>query len=576
MAVKADIRNNRIYIDSQYSDRELCKILPGSRWSKDLRQWHVPLSWAACKQLRSTFGSRLEIGEDLLHWASNEVKTRIEPCMYLRDALDADPGPNYADLYSFQKAGAEFLYTAQHALLGDDVGSGKTIQVLAAARMRQDSLPALVICPSSVKRNWAREAARWFPECEPFVVEGTAAKRNKILAEAAKHPDALVIINFEAVRLHSRLTGYGDIALTEKERTPGPLNQIPFKLIVVDEAHRLQDPRSKQTRAIWAASHGTEVQYRWALSGTPITGDPSSIWPILHFIEPNEWPAKTKFIDRYCLVNYNLWGGMEVIGLNPNTKDEFFAILDPRFRRMPKEVVLPQLPPIVREVRETEMSAKQRKAYNQMADRLISELESGDFLIARNPMSQVIRMVQYAGSMIEETGDSAHPYRRIDPSNKIDALLEDLGDIHEPVVVFAVSRQLIDLTSARLEKNNIPHAIIKGGQTTDQRQNQIDSFTAGHVAVILVVIAAGGTGINLNTARVGIWMERPFSSVDHHQSIGRIHRIGSEKFDSVVVIDYITPDSIEERIIEILETKKEQLEDVVRDKDAIRKLLGGI
>lgn len=242
---------------------------------------------------------------------------------------------------------------------------------------------------------------------------------------------------------------------------------------------------------------------------------------------------------------------------------------------MPKSVVLPQLPPIVKEVRYTEMSTKQRKAYDQMADRQIAELESGNFLIARNPMSQIIRMVQYAGSMIEELADGSGNYRRIDPSNKIDQLLDDLEDIKEPVVVFAVSRQLIDMTSRRLEAKEIPHSIIKGGQSVDNRQNQIDAFQNGHVDVILVVIAAGGTGINLHRSRVGIWMERPFSNVDHEQSIGRIHRIGSEKFDSVVVIDYITPDSIEERIIEILETKKEYLEDVVRDKDAIRKLLGG-
>lgn len=580
MSVRAEIRNNRIYIESQYSDRELAKALPGSRWDKDARLWHMPISWSACKQIRATFGDRLEIGPDLLLWAKNEVVSRVQPCLALRDALD-NPGEEIswamADLYPFQRAGAEFLYTAKRALLGDDVGSGKTIQVLAAARSQSEkALPAVVICPASVKRNWAREASRWFPECNPYVVEGTAAKRNKILGDALKDPKAFVIINFESVRLHSRLAPYGAIALSEKERTPGLLNQIPFKLAIVDEAHRLKDPKSKQTRACWAVGHGRTVEYRWALTGTPVTADPSTIWSILHFLDPDEWPGRTSFIDRYTLSAYNMWGGLEVLGLNPNTEAEFFEIFDPRFRRMPKEVVLPQLPPIVKETRYTEMSTKQKKAYDQMAERMIAELDDPQrsLLIAPNPMTQMTRLVQMAGSMLELSPDGVS-YKRIDPSNKIDQLMEDLSDINEPVVVFAVSRQLIELTSARLEKAEIAHTVIKGGQSADTRQNAIDSFQSGRVDVCLVVIAAGGTGINLNRARLGIWMERPYSNVEHHQSIGRIHRIGSEKFDSVLVIDYITPDCIEERIIEILETKKEQLESVVRDKNAIRKLLGG-
>lgn len=90
MAVSAEIREGRIYIDSQYSDRELCKTLPGSKWNKDVRQWHVPISWSSCKQLRSTFGERLEIGPNLLEWATNEVRIRIQPAMNLRQRMDLD------------------------------------------------------------------------------------------------------------------------------------------------------------------------------------------------------------------------------------------------------------------------------------------------------------------------------------------------------------------------------------------------------------------------------------------------------------------------------------------------------
>lgn len=572
--VIAEIENSRIYLQAQYSDKEACKTLPGSRWDKDRRQWHMPVSWAAAKQLRSTFGEALQIGPRLLDWARNEVQSRIAPCTKLRDALDTE-GDQVSEamqgLYPFQRAGAEFLYTATQALLGDDVGSGKTIQVLAAARTAR-ALPALVVCPSSVKRNWAREANRWFPEANTYVVEGTAAKRNKMLKEASEDPNAFVIINFESVRLHSRLAPYGSVALSQKERTPQILNQIGFKLVVCDEAHRLQDPKAKQTRAVWACGHNPTVQYRWALSGTPITNNPASLWAILHFLNPDEWPSRSSFIDRYTISSFNMWGGLEILGLNPANRDELFEIFDPRFRRMPKDVVLPELPPIVHETRHVALGTKQQKAYTTMQDRLFAELEDGSLLIAVNPISQLTRLVQLSSSSIEELDDGS--YKLCDPSNKLDTLMDDLPDIAEPVVIFAVSRQLLEMLSARMEKAGIEHSFIKGGQSPDIRQNNIDAFQDGRVDICLVVIAAGGTGINLNRARIGIFLQRPFSNVEYTQAMGRVHRIGSEQFDSVLYIHYITPDSIEERVIEILETKAEYLQDVVRDAATVRKLLG--
>src|ERR1700747_1645113 len=120
MTVKAEIYDGRIYVESQYSDRDLAKSLPGSRWNKDRRQWHMPLSWSSCKQLRSTFNERLEIGPELLKWAKDEVQYRVSPSLSLRDALDTEGDEVHytmAGLYAFQRAGASFLYTAKNALL---------------------------------------------------------------------------------------------------------------------------------------------------------------------------------------------------------------------------------------------------------------------------------------------------------------------------------------------------------------------------------------------------------------------------------------------------------------------------
>lgn len=580
--VTVEIEKNRIYITSEMSDRERCKMVPGSRWDKDAKKWHAPISWTTCKVTRSLFGDRLQIGPLLMEWAKKEVSERIAPSVALREALSvSDAGGLPSGLYGFQQAGALYLITAGQALLGDPMGAGKTVQVIAAAQA-VNCLPALVICPSSMKRTWGREVNKWWPNVPVYIVEGTAAKRKQILALAADNP-GVVIINWEAVRLHSRLAPYGSIALSEGEKTPKELNQIPFKCVVADEAHRMKDPRSKQTRAVWACGQNPTVQYRWAMTGTPLTDKPDTLYPILHFLAPHEWPSKTAFVERYCMSALNIWGGMDIFGLREDTKEEMFSIFDPRFRRMQKDIILPQLPPINFQTRYVEMSSKQSKAYESMVENLCVTDEAFT-VIAKNPIAQLTRLTQYASSSLEqlstgmdpETGEEGFTIRLCEPSSKLDQFMEDLEDFNEPVVVFAQSRQLLELLAARLEKAKINYSMVKGGQTNDQRQNAIDDFQNGRVDIILIVIAAGGVGITLTRSKLAVFLQRSWSNVDQQQAIARVHRIGSEVHDAVTIIDYITSGTIEEGQLAVLAGKAESLEEVVRDREAFKRMAKGI
>lgn len=572
--IKAEIVNNRIYIDSEPSNKEECLSIPGCRWDKGTRRWHAPISWATCKALRAVFGLRLEIGDKLSHWAKMELEERITPSLNIREALEAhNHGLFDKRLFPFQVAGAQFLFTAKHALLSDPMGAGKTIQVIAAAKART-AVPALVICPSSMRRTWGREIKKWWPGVPVYVVEGTAAKRNKILAEAGDKP-GFVVINWEAVRLHSRLAPYGSLALSDEEKTPKILNQIPFKLVVADEAHRMKDPKSKQTRATWACAHNPMVQYRWALTGTPLTKAPDTLYPVLHFMDPNEWPSKTQFIERYCLKSFNMWGGLDVFGIRPDREDEFFSIFMPRFRRMPKEIILPQLPPIQFTERYVQMAAKQKKAYESMAEKLWAFTDEGDMVIAANPISQLTRLTQFASASIEETADGL---RLSDPSSKLDAFMDDMEDLGTGIVVFSQSRQLLRMLANRFDKRpktqggSVSYSIIEGGQGVDLRQNSIDSFQNGKVDYILVVLQAGGVGITLTRASTAVFIQRPWSNVDYQQAIGRVHRIGSEIHEAVNIINYITEDTVELYQMDVLDEKAALLEEIVKDEDAIKRL----
>jgi SNF2 family DNA or RNA helicase len=595
VSVELEETSKHIIINADWRFKELCKSIPGSGYDAKTQMWKVPVSWSACLALRSTFKSDLEIGPKLTDWASNERSTRVDPANQLRNLEFLPDGEGDQDLFPHQRAGVKFLSTAKRALLADEPGLGKTAQAIRSLKYLQSQgeqvFPALIVCPNTLKKNWAREFKKWWPDSglNIEIITGTAAQRRK---QFEKENVDVYIINWESLRTHSRLSAYGSIALAKcvecgghDERTTlnkcevhkRDLNLVDFKSVIADEMHRSKDPKSKQSRALWAATGDANV--RFALTGTPIANNVLDLWAILHWIAPEEWPSKTRWIDRMVDTMLNAFGGMMVLGVKSHMESEFHATVDPRMRRMLKANVLPWLPEMMFERRDVEMSTKQAKAYKQMRDNMIAELESGETLVAASVLTQTTRLSQFASSFAEIVVDenSGEPKAILaEPSCKVDSLLDDIknGDFgDDSVAVCAVSRQLIELLSARLTKEKIPHGLITGAQNEDERQKAVDDFQSGKIKWVLFTAQAGGVGITLTAARRLVMLQRPWSLVDHKQAIDRIHRIGSEIHDSVIVMDYVTEGTIEERVLQVLETKAENFEQIVRDKDRLLDLL---
>ena len=595
MPVTVDLDNEKshILITCDWRYKELCKSIPGSSWSTQEQVWRVPLAWSSCLALRSTFKDELEIGPELSEWAGNYVNTLVNPAMALRELEEHDGDE---DLFPHQRAGVAYLATAKRALLADEPGLGKTAQAIRALKrlkeQGEDVFPALIVCPNTLKNNWAREFDKWWPEVTTQVIKGTAAKRKKQFEEAVESNLDVIIINWESLRTHSRLAPYGSVALTRCSDCGGhdegvsanrcevhlrELNEINFKAVVADEIHRSKDPKSKQTRALWSATGDADI--RFALTGTPIANNVVDLWSILHWLSPKDWPSKTKWIERMIDTMLNAFGGMLVIGVKPHMQDEFYRSINPHMRRMLKAKVLPWLPEQIHERRDIEMSTKQKKAYEQMRDTMLAELESGDVLSAPSILTQTTRLNQFANSYATmELNETTGEYKAVlaEPSCKVDALMADIksGDFGEDsVAVCAVSRQLIELLSAAMTKNKIEHGLITGAQSEDERQRAIDDFQSGRTKWILFTAQAGGVGVTLTAARRLIMLQRPWSLVDHKQAVDRVHRIGSEIHDSVIITDYVTEGTIEERVLQVLETKADNFEQVVRDRDQLLDLL---
>lgn len=583
----------KIALVSGYMQKDQIKALPGSGWDRKRGIWRVPLSWSSCIALRATFGAGLGVGPLLNAWAAEEQRLRINPTLALREQTDAPGDP---DLYPHQRADVAFILAGKQVLIGNEPGTGKTASAIRAARALHNQgispFPMLIVTPNTVKRTWRREFKRWWPGLTVTIVTGTALQRRKKLAT----PSHVFVVNWEGLRMHSRLAPYGDVALARCRECGGEdetvsiakcevhlreLNKIPFQYIVADEAHRAKDAKSKQTRALWAASG--DAEYRVALTGTPIANDATELWPVLHWLDKTEWPSKTKWLERFVTIMYNAFGGMVVSGIRPEREEEFFRSFNPRFRRVLKAAVL-DLPPIVPERRDVEMTTKQQKAYNQMRDELLADVEGGT-LMAPNVLARTLRLLQLASAYGEvdlvpdpkSPGGMRDVFTLTEPSSKINAFMEDIPDFAgQSVVVFAVSKQLINLLSARMTKAKIKHGLITGDQTELERDQAITAFQAGHTKFILCTIQAGGVGITLSRGSVMAFLQRSWSQVDQIQAENRCQRPGSEEFsESILKIDYVTPGSIEEAVIDALAGKGMALEDIVRDQDAIRRMLMG-
>jgi SNF2 family DNA or RNA helicase len=604
-------------LTTAWNQKDLVRQVPGARWDARDKRWTVPATWASLATLRGVFRDDLTVDEATSSWAWELHRTRVGSALELRDRLEPldDSSPEYRlveswvgrdgrpGLYPFQAAGVQFMLRAECGLLGDEMGAGKTPQTLSLIRAHDEldgtGLPALVICPNSVKHHWADETTRWLPGATPYVVDGSAAARRKTLKAALGDPTALVVVNVESVRLFSRLAPYGSVKLARcRECDPRTgqeelsasrcevhlkeLNRFEFRTVVLDEAHRVKDPKAKQTRAVWNVMHASSVRWRWALTGTPIANHPGDLWSIMHAVAPEEYPVRGTYVDRFCLMSWNAFGGMDVVGVRPDTRDELFRILDPRFRRMLKAVVLPQLPPKVREVRYVDMATPQAKAYRELATTLRTRLADGQLLLAANRLVVKTRLMQFAAaSVMVEKPDaddvSSWKVSLREPSPKLDALeeiVEELGlgspDYRgAPALIAAEHLDLIRLIGARLDKLNVRHAEITGEVAPIDRRRALDDLNAGRVRALVFTGKAGGVGLNMSVADTLINVQRSWSLVDERQKEDRNHRVGSEVHDSVRVIDIVTKDTVEEDQVTRLHEKLLRLDEITRDRAAL-------
>jgi len=415
--------------------------------------------------------------------------------------------------------------------LADDMGVGKTAQVLAALETRRDTAkaPSLVVAPKSVIFNWREEAARFTPRLR--VLEHTGFER-----------DAASIPQYDLV-----LTTYGTLL-----RDAAALSEIQFDYVVLDEAQAIKNASTASAKAVRLLKGA----HRLALSGTPVENHLGELWSLFEFLNPGML-GEAKVLK--------MSGGL---ARNPSgeARKLLAHALRPFILRRTKQQVARELPEKTEQTIFCELDPPQRKQYNELRahyrETLLGRVQAQG--LARSKMhvlEALLRLRQAAchpGLLDAALLDQ--------PSAKLDTLLAQLAEILEEghkALVFSQFTSLLAIVRARLDEQGVRYEYLDGA--TRDRQSHVDAFQNDpDCGLFLISLKAGGLGLNLTAAEYVFLLDPWWNPAVEAQAVDRAHRIGQTR--PVFAYRLIARDTVEEKVLELQKSKRE-LADAILGED---------
>ena len=463
-----------------------------------------------------------------------EVAATVERFRDLPEMTEVPPPPGFTvSLRPYQQHGLSWLqHLRSHALggfLADEMGLGKTAQTIAHICTEHEAgrldRPVLVVMPTSLVANWQAELERFAPHLSVAVLhgQGREARRAQL--------DGTAVV----------LTTYAVLA-----RDAEPMREIPWHMVVLDEAQAIKSPDAKATRAVCQL----EARHRVCLSGTPIENNLDELWSQFAFLQPGLLGDRKSFTKRFR-------SPIEKEG-DPLRRSQLTRRIRPFILRRTKAEVATELPPKETILRHINLGADQRELYDTIRATLhdsvrdqLSELgpNQGRFVVlnALLKLRQACcdpRLVKLASGQSEAA------------SAKLDTLMEMIGGMlpeGRRILVFSQFTSMLDLIKPRLVEAG--HKFVELRGDTRDRAEPVRAFQAEEVPLFLISLKAGGRGLNLTAADTVIHYDPWWNPAVEDQASDRAHRIGQKR--SVFIYKLIAADTVEERIIHLQQRKAE-------------------
>ncbi|THJ66732.1 hypothetical protein E8P82_07265 [Arthrobacter echini] len=433
-----------------------------------------------------------------------------------------------------------FLWRHQlGGVLADDMGLGKTLQALAlmihARETSSLNAPFLVVAPTSVVPNWAREAGRFAPGLKVVAITDTQGASGRALREQIGEAD-VVITSYTLFRLD--LPSY---------------QELSWSGLVLDEAQFVKNSASK----VHQAAKDFDAPFKVAITGTPMENNLMELWSLFSIVAPGLFPSARRFTEDYRTP-------IEKIG-DARALKRLRNRIRPLMMRRTKEAVAADLPPKQEQVLEVELHPDHQHLYETYLQRerqkllgLIEDMNRNRMIVFRS--LTLLRMLALDASLVDPAHEDV-------PSAKLEVLFENLEDLMAEghrALVFSQFTSYLRKAAEQLDARGIPYAYLDG--STRSRGEVIDSFKDGQAPVFLISLKAGGFGLNLTEADYCFILDPWWNPAAENQAVDRTHRIGQTK--NVMVYRMVSRGTIEEKVMKLKE-KKAELFASVMDDDAV-------
>ncbi len=443
-------------------------------------------------------------------------------------AADAEieiPAPAGFAYLPYQRAAIAFALDRENTLLADEMGLGKTIEALGVINADTRAQRVLIVCPASLKLNWARECERWLVRPARIGVAGRTFPKDA----------NIVVINYDILAKWSKeLRGTWD-------------------LLVVDECHYVKNKKAKRSRRLY----GIQAERKLFLSGTPMLNRPIELWAIVNYLAPDEFDRFWEFAKSYCKptkgrYGWDFRGATRLDELHDRLRSTIMV-------RRRKVEVLKDLPPKRRQVIEldsahlSDLISVESQAWKEHQRRL-AELRA----LSRAPQgadADDATLERLRQGLNESFGELAK-LRQATALAKVPLVLDHLQRVLEDtdkIVVFAHHRAVIAELAAAFEDTAVT---LTGGDSLTDRQAAVDRFQEDATCrLFLGSITAAGLGLTLTASAHVVFAELDWVPARLTQAEDRTHRIG--QLESVLVQHLVLEDSLDARMVKTLIQKQE-------------------
>ncbi len=466
------------------------------------------------------------------------------------EAMEELPPPDglAGQLRPYQKRGYSWLDYLHRwglgACLADDMGLGKTIQaislILHDEEENQIDKPVLIICPTSVVGNWAREIARFAPSLRAMVHHGSDRARGADFIEHIKQDESPHVV----------ISTYGLARRDEKT-----LAQIDWTGIVLDEAQNIKNPAAKQTQAIRRLKAG----YKVALTGTPVENRLSELWSIMQFLNPGYLGSQKSFRTRFArpIERYQ----------DAQATNQLRKLVQPFILRRVKTdpSIIQDLPDKLENKVFCTLTPEQATLYQAVVQEALEQVEAAEGMQRRGlVLSMLTRLKQICNHPAQFLGDGSSLPERSGKLARMGEMLEEVLSVDERALIFtqfAAMGTLLQLHLRDLFGGEI--LFLYGGTPAKQRDRMIARFQEERhgPSIFVLSLKAGGLGLNLTRANHVFHFDRWWNPAVENQATDRAFRIGQTR--DVWVHKFICAGTLEERIDEMIESKKALAESVI-------------